>query len=140
MNLLGSLDIDCNPALETKFFVAILHEYEDADCGEQVESLTVESTDSIAERDTVRSGSPGSDSSGTGTERAATERTAEPHAPRKLHNCTRKVYTEPGETRRPGTVRGGGDSNTYGPRVQRQERLQCSNMQAAWRAFHRDSR
>ena len=58
--------------------------------GEQAERVTEESTESIAERDMVRSGSPRRDSSGTGTDRAATERLAEPHAPRKLHRRTWK--------------------------------------------------
>jgi hypothetical protein len=78
--------------------------------GEQADRDTEDSTESSAERDMVRSGSPGSDSSGTGTDRAAKERLAEPHAPRKLHSCTWKEYSDPWVSRRPGTGRGGEDS------------------------------
>ena len=95
MNLLGSLDIDFTPTEEAEmelFAVKIPHEYESVVIeGKQTDTVTDESTTSTAERYMIRSGSPRSESSGTGAARAAIDRTAEPHAPRKLHNCTWKV-------------------------------------------------
>ena len=84
MNLLGSLDIDFKLPVEIEpLAVETLHEYDsDAVEDRHAEIVTEESTTSTAERDTVRSGSPGRESNGTGAGRAATDRSADPQAPR----------------------------------------------------------
>jgi hypothetical protein len=92
MNLLGSLDTDFNPAVDTEASTAEMRqEYESVPIGEQAERVTDESTDSIAERDTVRNDSPRRDSRGIGAETDSTDRSVEPHMPRKLHSFTSKV-------------------------------------------------